>query len=204
MFVFKEKKIKFFIIAILISVIHICKLYAGDLEIIATNYKLSSSRLTCEVLIKNTTHRSLYVITPNDIPYIITSEDDNYLTIKTFSQKNLDGDFSLNCDNIKLDNPNTDYNYAFYSEVKTNENLVLFFDIELLNSVCIDSEVNSLYNYDFITIQYLYSNTFIDNHFPLFINDFTIDCKVKEKISFNILDYIRNWDSSVIYIETKK
>ena len=131
MYVFSNIRNKFFLI-ILIVLYFIYPVYSKDIEVVSINYNLSSEKISCQLLVKNTSDNTLYLINPENYS---CQELNNHkdLTIKSFSEKQLRAEFSFNEDNLNYDNPETDYTYSFYSEVKRNDILVLFFDIELNN-----------------------------------------------------------------------
>lgn len=199
MFVFKDKRIKYLFISVIVFLIQIYEMYGDDLIIESINYKLLSSNLTCQILLKNINENNLYIISPDDVSFSI-SKNDKHLIIKTFPLKEIDGRATINKKNIIQDNPNTDYVYSFYSEVKCNEELVLFFDLDFSIFLMDDTEIKSLYDYNFITIQFIYSNSLINDNPQIFIQDFTITTNIKEKKDFNIFDYKEYWDDSMLFI----
>ena len=181
MYSFNNIRIKFFLLIVLITCIFISPIYSKDIDVIAINYTLSSEKITCQLLIKNISNNSLYILSPENYSY---QELNNHkiLTIKSFSDKQKRGNFSFNEDNLNQDNPEIDYTYSFYSEVKRNQNLVLFFDIGLNNFSFNSSNIKTFLNYERVKIQYLYSNSpFEKQHSSFFVGEISINSKNKEK-----------------------
>lgn len=204
MCVFNNIRIKLFIFSLFITGIYICPIYSKDLDVIAINYSLSSDKITCQLLVKNISNNSLYILSPDSYSY---QKLDNYkiLKIQSFSDEQLRGNFSFNEDNLNHDNPEIDYTYSFYSEVKKNQKLVIFFDIELCNLPFNDSRIINFLDYKKIKIQYLYSHCpFEEQNSSFFVSEVPIISKIKEKKEFNIFEYIENWDDSVIFIKSNK
>lgn len=199
MFVFKNKKLKILFISVILFLIEIYEIYGDDLRIEAINYKLLSSNLTCQILLKNINENTLYIISPEDAFFSI-SKKDNQLIIKTFSPKELNGGVIINENKIIQDKTNAEYDYSFYSEVQSKESLVLFFDLDFTKFLMANTEIKSLYDYNDITIQFIYSNSLINDNPQIFIQDFTICTAIKEKKDFNIFDYKSYWDNSMLFI----
>ena len=191
---------KSLIILVLINVITFC--FAKDLEIVAMNYNCSQSELKCELLIQNKSSKMLYVMSPENSSFNENQNSKN-LIIKTFSEKNLKGDFSLNnAGGFPVDFLGESYSYSFFTDVKSNDFVVLFFDFKLTGFPFKGSNIRNFSDYDIIKIQCLYSEkpepTIGDE---IFISEFALDLKTNSVKAFDIYDYVDKWDDSIIFLE---
>lgn len=191
---------KSLIILVLINVITFC--FAKDLEIVAMNYNCSQSELKCELLIQNKSSKMLYVMSPENSSFNENQNSKN-LIIKTFSEKNLKGDFSLNnAGGFPVDFLGESYSYSFFTDVKSNDFVVLFFDFKLTEFPFKGSSIRNFSDYDIIKIQCLYSEkpepTIGDE---IFISEFALDLKTNSVKAFDIYDYVDKWDDSIIFLE---
>lgn len=191
---------KSLIMLVLINVITFC--FAKDLEIVAMNYNCSQSELKCELLIQNKSSKMLYVMSPENSSFNENQNSKN-LIIKTFSEKNLKGDFSLNnAGGFPVDFLGESYSYSFFTDVKSNDFVVLFFDFKLTGFPFKGSNIRNFSDYDIIKIQCLYSEksepTIGDD---IFISEFALDLKTNSVKAFDIYDYVDKWDDSIIFLE---
>lgn len=191
---------KSLIILVLINVITFC--FAKDLEIVAMNYNCSQSELKCELLIQNKSSKMFYVMSPENSSFNENQNSKN-LMIKTFSAKNLKGDFSLNnAGGFPVDFLGESYSYSFFTDVKSNDFVVLFFDFKLTGFPFKGSNIRNFSDYDIIKIQCLYSEkpepTIGDE---IFISEFALDLKTNSVKAFDIYDYVDKWDDSIIFLE---
>jgi len=194
---------KSLIMLVLINVITFC--FAKDLEIVAMNYNCSQSELKCELLIQNKSSKMLYVMSPENSSFNENQNSKN-LMIKTFSEKNLKGDFSFNnAGGFPVDFLGESYSYSFFTDVKSNDFVVLFFDFKQTEFPFKGSSIRNFSDYDIIKIQCLYSEkaepTIGDE---IFINEFALDLKTNSVKEFNIYDYVDKWDDSIIFLENDK
>lgn len=191
---------KSLIILVLINVITFC--FTKDLEIVAMNYNCSQNELKCELLIQNKSSKMLYVMSPENSSFNENQNSKN-LMIKTFSAKNLKGDFSLNnAGGFPVDFLGESYSYSFFTDVKSNDFVVLFFDFKLTEFPFKGSNIRNFSDYDIIKIQCLYSEksepTIGED---IFISEFALDLKTNSVKAFDIYDYVDKWDDSIIFLE---
>ncbi len=205
MSVFNQNILKSYMISVTIIFISVNSALANDLEVLALNYNCSENELKCELLIQNKSPKMLYVMSPENFSFN-ENQTSNVLIIKTFSEKNLNGDFSinLNTDEIPMDNPNVTY-YSFFTGIKSNDFIVLFFDFKLTEFPFCDSSIRSFSDYDIVKIQSLYSeNPEPNTDDKICISEFTIDLKTNLVKSFNVYDYVDKCDNSVVFIGNDK
>ena len=97
-----------------------------EIECVGINYTANGEKIDIEVLLRNNSDRTL------GIPYRFFEEyeeaDNKTLVIKTFTEKELKGDFSVTADEkIVCDNLEATNSYILLSDVKPGDIIVLFF-----------------------------------------------------------------------------
>jgi len=202
MFVFNQKALKLYMIVIVMIFLSVNSVLGNDLEVVAMNYKCSESELKCELLIQNKSSRMLYVMSPENSSFC-ENQNTKTLIIKTFSAKNLKGDFSFNnTKGFPVDFLNELDFYSFFTDVKNNDFVVLFFDFKLTEFPFNSSNIRSFSDYAIIKIQSLYSEKpEPDINDKICICEFTVDLKTNSVKSFNVYDYVDKWDNSMLFIE---
>ena len=178
--------------------------FANDLNIIAINSELTKDTIHLELLIQNKSENDLYIVSP-EIYKCYENVANQNLYIQTFSEKSLNGDFSLDISGIPIDNCDNQYIYNNINKLEKDDYIVLFFDI-FINELLIRNEMKlkSLYDYNNIILKVLYSKnaefqTVNENK----IQEFDINLKRSIYKTFNIYDYIDKWDTSVIFLRRK-
>lgn len=202
MCVFNQNMLKYVCFLFLFSIFSCKNKIEPEIECVGINYTANGEKIDIEVLLRNNSDRTL------GIPYRFFEEyeeaDNKTLVIKTFTEKELKGDFSVTADEkIVCDNLEATNSYILLSDVKPGDIIVLFFSFDLNSCEHLHKEsIKNIAEYDKIYIEFLYVD---------FAASFDIDkiyvrtMPVKHTTdlalpNFDVFSYIDNWEKSMMFV----
>lgn len=203
MYAFNKRLQKLIFFLFLLTVFSCKNKIIPEIECIGLNYTLFVEKMEVEVLLQNNSNIEI------GIPYRFFEQyeesDNKTLVIKTFTEKERKGDFSL-CtpdDAILCDDLEAVNSYTLLTEVKPGDCVVLFFDFDTFEHIH-KTSIKEISEYNQIFIEFLYvdfTSTFDINktyvsRIPV---KYTPDLIIP---TFDTFSYIDSWEKSVIFIDS--